>query len=59
MLGLVRRLFDLDVESPDIDIFDPFGLSVANESEIKKYIKKLWNGALARKVESGQAYNRF
>lgn len=35
MFGLVRRLFDLEVESPDIDVFDPFGLSVANESKIK------------------------
>ena len=37
MLGLLRRLFDLELDSPDIDIFDPFGLSVANESEKNKF----------------------
>ena len=37
MLGLLRRLFDLELDSPDIDIFDPFGLSVANESENNKF----------------------
>ena len=37
MLGLLRRLFDLELDSPDIDILDPFGLSVANESEKNKF----------------------